>query len=119
MVNVTDNAAEQIKKSQVVAKCEGLPLRIAVVGGGCSGLEYGLGFDEKGAEDAEFNCNGIPVIIDPKTITKIKGLELDYVDDHQGASFVFRSPNAPQGHGHGGGGHGGHGGCGCGGGSSC
>lgn len=117
MVNVTDSAAEQIKKSQVVAKCEGLPLRIAVVGGGCSGLEYGLGFDEKGNEDAEFTCNGIPVIIDPKTITKIEGLELDYVDDQQGASFVFRSPNAPSGggHGHGGGG----GGCGCGGGGSC
>lgn len=117
MVNVTDSAAEQIKKSQIVAKCEGLPLRIAVVGGGCSGLEYGLGFDEKGNEDAEFTCNGIPVIIDPKTITKIEGLELDYVDDQQGASFVFRSPNATGGgHGHG---HGG-GGCGCGGGGgSC
>lgn len=115
MVNVTASAAEQIKKSQIVAKCEGLPLRIAVVGGGCSGFEYGLGFDEKGAEDAEFTCNGIPVIIDPKTIKNIKGLELDYVDDQQGASFVFRNPNAPGG-GHG---HGGGGGCGCGGGSSC
>ncbi len=110
MVNVSDSAAEQIKKSQVVAKCEGLPLRIALVGGGCSGPEYGLGFDEKGAEDAEFACNGIPVIIDPKTITKIEGLELDYVEDQQGASFVFRMPKAAHGHGHG------HGGCGCGGG---
>ncbi len=106
MVNVTAAAAEQIKKSQTAANCEGLPLRIAVVGGGCSGLQYRLGFDEKGEADSQFDCNGIAVIVDEHSLGKINGLKLDFVDDIQGSSFVFRNPNAS-------------GGCGCGKSFSC
>lgn len=106
MITVTPVAAEQIKKSAQNADCANLPLRIAVVSGGCSGNQYRLGFDEQGEGDTKFESNGINVIVDTGSLPLVKGLELDFVDDLQGSSFVFKNPNA-------------HGGCGCGKSFSC
>ena len=106
MITVTPVAAEQIKKSAQNADCAGLPLRIAVVSGGCSGHQYRLGFDEEGKEDTKFESNGINLIVDAGSLPLVKGLELDFVDDLQGSSFVFKNPNS-------------QGGCGCGKSFSC
>ncbi len=110
MITVTPAAAEQVRKSAVSADCVGLPLRIAVSGGGCSGNQYMLGFDEQKTEDVKFDSNRIIVIVDSGALPMVKDLELDYTDDTQGSVFVFNNPNAPS--------HS-HGGCGCSGSSGC
>jgi len=114
MITVTPSAAEQIQKSAVSAECVGLSLRIAVSGGGCcSEPEYLLGFDEEKEGDTRFDSNGVAVIVDPGSLPKIMELELDYVTDSEGSSFLFKNRTAPaHGGGHGGGGCQ-SGGCGC------
>jgi iron-sulfur cluster assembly protein len=118
MVTVTQEAAEMIKKSAEENDFKNMPLRIAVAAG-CHGLQYRLGFDEAGADDAKFESNGIAVVVATESVPLITGLELDFITDEDGAAFTFKNPNAApaveKGHGHG---HG-SGGCSCGGGGNC
>ncbi len=70
-------------------------LRIAAVGGGCSGLSYKLSVeDEPGASDYIFEENGLKVLLDMKSSLVLAGMELDYNDDLMNAGFSFKNPNA-------------------------
>ena len=72
-----------------------LKLRIFVSGGGCSGFKYGFTFDEQqDATDAVIEQDGIQVLIDAISINYLKGIEVDYVEDLNGAQFVIKNPNA-------------------------
>ena len=70
-------------------------LRIAIQGGGCSGFQYGLGFDTGAAEgDLEFEQHGVTVVVDPFSAPYLQGAEIDYVDSIQAAGFAVNNPNA-------------------------
>ncbi len=70
-------------------------LRIGVKGGGCSGLSYVLGFDEKpGEKDRVFQSEGVTVYIDPKSLFYLSGTVLDFSDGLNGKGFVFQNPHA-------------------------
>jgi iron-sulfur cluster insertion protein len=93
-VGLTDSAARRIA---YLASREPTPsmLRVAVLGGGCSGFQYNFDFDTKrNDDDLVIEKNGATVLIDSTSLEFIKGSEIDYVDEMVGASFQVRNPNA-------------------------
>jgi iron-sulfur cluster assembly protein len=73
----------------------GAGLRVSVVGGGCSGLQYSLGLDDAAtAEDTVYDCDGVAVFVDPASAPYLVGTRVDYVDGLHGAGFKFVNPNA-------------------------
>ena len=94
LMTVTESAAVKIK--QLMAEEEDVSvLRVAIQGGGCSGFQYGLGFDRGAVEgDHEFEMHGVQVVVDPFSAPYLQGAEVDYVDSIQAAGFAINNPNA-------------------------
>ena len=95
LVQITDKAASQIKN--IFHKDHPGPnmgLRLAVVGGGCSGLQYKIEFSPKREKDKIIALEEIEVLIDPKSSIYLKGIVLDFKDGLNGKGFVFNNPNA-------------------------
>ena len=69
-------------------------LRIGVKGGGCSGLSYVLGFDEKKATDVVHHVNGIEFIMEPAHEMYLYGMEIDWQGGLNSRGFTFKNPNA-------------------------
>ena len=69
-------------------------LRIGVKGGGCSGMTYILGFDQKQPDDKEFEVEGIRCIINPAHEMYLYGMEVDWQDGLNNRGFSFKNPNA-------------------------
>ena len=70
-------------------------LRMSVVGGGCSGLQYQLMFDDKvGDWDQTSEEHGVRVVVDSKSAVYLLGTKVDYVDDLNGAGFMLRPGRA-------------------------
>lgn len=94
-VNLTPKALEAVRK---MAAKEGLGadqgLRIAVVGGGCSGFQYALNFDQKKAGDVIAEFEGVTVLVDEISLPYIAGTTLDYVEGLHNAGFRFDNPRA-------------------------
>ncbi len=99
-VTLTDKAAEQLKaimNSEVESKnlTAGAALRLMVVGGGCSGFSYKMGFDESIKEDDHAEeIKGVKVLVDDKSVLYLEGVEIDFHDGLMGKGFVFNNPNA-------------------------
>jgi len=95
LVRVTASAA---KKVGTLLTRQGRPngvLRVAVVGGGCSGLQYKMDLQDGPANrDILVESAGIKVVVDPKSALYVSGSELDYVDALQGGGFKVKNPNA-------------------------
>ena len=73
---------------------DNLYLRVYVSGGGCSGLSYGMGFEEKVDEDdAVINKNGVQVIVDSYSQKYLKGANIDYIESLMGSGFKINNPN--------------------------
>lgn len=96
-VQLTERAAEQVKK---IKSDEGLGddvyLRVAVEGGGCSGLSYKLGFDEQGENDQFVESNGVQIVIDFRHKLYLDGIVVDYPDGLDARGFTFDNPNASE-----------------------
>ncbi len=96
LITLTESAA--IKVKQLIAEepdGEAAVLRVAIQGGGCSGFQYGLGFDRGAQEgDHEIQAHGVQVVVDPSSAPYLKGAEIDYVDSIQAAGFAINNPNA-------------------------
>jgi len=95
MVTVTETAAKKISDLRLE---EGKPewgLRIRIVGGGCSGMSYELGWDDTPVEgDNVVETNGVKVIVDSHSAPYLQGSEIDYVDNNMlGAGFAIKNPN--------------------------
>lgn len=91
MITVTPRAAEQILKSS-----GGAALRLAARLDDKGVLEYGMGFDEKAAEDLEVASNGVTVLVSPGSVELLTGATLDYVELNPGEwRFIFVNPNDP------------------------
>src|SRR6267154_831151 len=95
LVKLTANAA---KKVTTLLTRHGRPngvLRVAVVGGGCSGLQYKMDLQDGPANrDILVETGGVKVVVDPKSALYVTGSELDYVDALQDGGFKVHNPNA-------------------------
>jgi iron-sulfur cluster assembly accessory protein len=95
MVTLTEAAAKKVSDLRLE---EGKPewgLRIRLVGGGCSGMSYELGWEEQESEeDNVVESHGVKVFVDRRSAPYIAGSEIDYVDNNMlGAGFAINNPN--------------------------
>lgn len=98
MVQVSAQAVEHIKELRKKENVSGdKALRISIKEGGCSGFSYRLDFDDKtSSSDKLFNVNGIPLVIEGKSLLYIMGMTLDYEGGLNGKGFTFSNPNAKE-----------------------
>ena len=98
-IQVTETAAEQIKKAAVESKLENTALRIAATRNQDHSIHYGLGFDDVGSnkeKDHAFQSNGVEIIVADSSLELLKGTTLDYVElEPKQFHFVFLNPNDP------------------------
>jgi len=95
MVHVTEKAARHIKGLMERDGLAGHGLRVAVVGGGCSGLSYKLDFEkEPGEGDKVYEEHGVRIFLDGKSNIVLNGTTLDFSDGLNGTGFTFSNPNA-------------------------
>ena len=95
MITLTDNGAEKVREflaaQEAVAETAGL--RVGVRGGGCSGFQYALAFDEQRDGDTVFQDQGIRLLVDSPSLPYVRGSVIDFVDGLQGAGFKVDNPN--------------------------
>lgn len=92
-VSITDRAANKIKKVVAAENKDDQGLRVKVVGGGCSGLQYKLDFDNPRPGDRIFDKDGAKVIVDMKSLLYVNGTELDHKESLMESGFVLENPN--------------------------
>jgi iron-sulfur cluster insertion protein len=91
----TDAAARKVSDLILGEGNPKLMLRVYVLGGGCSGLQYGFEFDEQLQEgDTCVENQGVKLLVDPMSVQYLSGAEIDYREGLDGAQFVIRNPNA-------------------------
>lgn len=96
-ISLTERAAKQVREIKSNESLEeDLYLRVAVEGGGCSGLSYKLGFDYKSEDDKTFESEGIEIVIDPRHLMYLEGITIDYPDGLNARGFTFNNPNAEE-----------------------
>ena len=95
MITLTDKGAEKVQEflatQSAVAETAGL--RVGVRGGGCSGFQYALAFDEQREGDSVFTDKGIRLLVDNQSLPYVQGSTIDFVDGLQGAGFKVDNPN--------------------------
>jgi iron-sulfur cluster assembly protein len=95
MITITDRGAEKVH--EFLASQEGdvgaAGLRVGVRGGGCSGFQYQLAFDEQRENDAVFESHGLKLLVDNESLQFVRGSEIDYEESLQGAGFKVNNPN--------------------------
>lgn len=92
---LTERAARQVEKiKNEEGLDENLYLRVAVDGGGCSGLSYKLGLDYRTEKDKVFESYGVEIIVAPKHLMYLEGMQIDYPDGLDARGFTFDNPNA-------------------------
>ena len=95
LIKLTSSAG---KKVTALLTKQGRPtgvLRVSVIGGGCSGLQYKMDLqDAPAGRDILVESNGVRVVVDPKSALYVPGSELDYVDALQDGGFKVKNPNA-------------------------
>lgn len=96
MLIITDTAAHKIKEMLEEQENENLFLRIGVKGGGCSGLSYGMGFDQEVSEDEDmtFEQHGIKVVVTKDAAKMLEGVQIDFKQNMMGGGFTIDNPNA-------------------------
>jgi iron-sulfur cluster assembly accessory protein len=95
MITVSDEAAEKIRRLLQREGAPGRGLRVAVKGGGCSGFQYKLEFEEEAGDmDQVIESNGVRLFVDPKSSLYLSGVILRYDDGLMGAGFQVENPNA-------------------------
>jgi len=94
LVSLTPAAASKIREL-MAEEMDVSVLRVAIEGGGCSGFQYGLGFDRGAQEgDHEFECEGVKVVVDPFSAPYLRGARVDYLETIQESGFKIDNPNA-------------------------
>lgn len=94
-VTLTKRAARQVERIKAEEGLdENLYLRVAVDGGGCSGLSYKLGLDYRNDDDTTFESHGVEIIVAKKHLMYLEGMEIDYPDGLDARGFTFDNPNA-------------------------
>ncbi len=96
LVTITDRAIEKARELLIEKELPDGALRVFVVGGGCSGYQYGMAL-AKGpeADDTEIRvADGVRILVDPESAGLLRGAEVDYVDDLMKSGFTIYNPNA-------------------------
>ena len=97
VISVTESAAQQIKSlSEGNPEHAGKHLRVYVEQGGCSGMQYGMVFDEKRADDSITEIHGVSVLVDAFSAGHLQGSVLDFNDSLSGGGFKISNPKARQ-----------------------
>jgi iron-sulfur cluster assembly protein len=95
MIKISDTASGKIKELIAAEETPNLFLRLGVKGGGCSGLSYSMGFDDKEHDNDVFmHINGLKVVVDTESLKVLNGIEIDYKDTGMGGGFTIHNPNA-------------------------
>jgi iron-sulfur cluster assembly accessory protein len=95
MIQVTPAAVSKVKELLRADKKEGCGLRVAIQGGGCSGFEYRLTFeDTQNENDQILEVDGLKVYVDAMSGMYLDGANIDYVDGLDGSGFKIDNPNA-------------------------
>ncbi len=95
IVTVTDKAAEKAKALLAERNVVGGALRVFVVGGGCSGYQYGMAIARQQEEgDIAIEVNGVTILVDEESAPLMEGAEVDYVEDLMKSGFTIFNPNA-------------------------
>ena len=94
-ISLTASAIAKVKETMAQQNPVPAGLRVGVVGGGCSGFSYRMGFDKtfNDQSDSVFEFEGLKVFIDKQSLLYMDGSEVDYVDGLHGAGFKFNNPN--------------------------
>jgi iron-sulfur cluster assembly protein len=95
MITLTDKGAEKVREfldsQSAVADAAGL--RVGVRGGGCSGFQYALAFDQQRDGDTVIEDKGIRLLVDTQSLPYVSGSTIDFVESLQGAGFKVDNPN--------------------------
>ncbi len=95
MIQVTTAAVTKVKELLAVENRQGMGLRVAVQGGGCSGFQYRLTFeDTQNENDHVLEVDGLKVYVDAMSGMYLEGANIDYVDGLEGSGFKIDNPNA-------------------------
>lgn len=95
IVNLTDNAAVRVKRLIAEKGLDGYGLRVFVGGGGCSGLQYGMAFENEEQEgDFVMKFDGVKVMVDSMSSQYLMGAQVDYIENLMGGGFKIENPNA-------------------------
>src|SRR3954453_6631113 len=95
MITISDKGAEKVREflASQGTDVSSAGLRVGVRGGGCSGFQYNLAFDEQREGDAVFEDHGLKLLVDRASLPYVSGSIIDYVDSLQGAGFQVNNPN--------------------------
>jgi iron-sulfur cluster assembly protein len=94
MIQLTPTAVSKVQEILTAQEPQPAGLRIAVVGGGCSGFSYSMAFENNpGMLDKTYNFEGLKVFIDQASLLYLDGAEVDYVETLEGSGFKFNNPN--------------------------
>ena len=94
MVQLTEVAAGKVK--EIISQQSPAPsvLRVAVVGGGCSGFSYHMAFDnQENPSDNVYEFEGVKLYVDQMSEMYLDGVQIDYIETLEGAGFKFNNPN--------------------------
>ncbi len=95
VLTVTPAAVNVIQSLLEQRSIPGYALRVFVSGGGCSGLQYGMAFEEAPRDfDAVVDVDGVRLVVDPTSLMYLEGATIDYVDSLMGGGFRIENPNA-------------------------
>ena len=94
MITLTARAADKIRQLRKAQAAEGRSLRLFTETGGCSGMQYGMSFDEPKDGDSAGESEGIAVVIDPASLPHLQGCQVDFDDGLHGKGFEITNPNA-------------------------
>src|SRR5205823_7765249 len=95
MITLTETGAEKVREFLAAqgADIQTAGLGVGVRGGGCSGFQYNLAFDQERDGDAVFEDHGLKIVVDRTSLPYVTGSIIDYVDSMQGAGFQVNNPN--------------------------
>jgi len=96
ILSVTPSAVEVIRNLLQQRNIPNHSLRVFVSGGGCSGMQYGLVFDEKRDDDFSAQFHGVSVLVDPFSANYLRGSVVDFSEELTGGGFKISNPNARQ-----------------------
>jgi iron-sulfur cluster assembly accessory protein len=94
MVQITPTAVSKVREILEAQNPKPAGLRLAVVGGGCSGFSYSMAFENKPSMlDKTYDYEGLKVYVDQASMLYLEGAEVDYVETLEGSGFKFNNPN--------------------------
>ncbi|MHB8242579.1 MAG: HesB/IscA family protein [Solirubrobacteraceae bacterium] len=95
MIEITDKGAQKVHEflASQQADVTTAGLRVGVRGGGCSGFQYQLAFDEQRDSDVVFESHGLKLLVDGESLQFVRGSTIDYEESLQGAGFKVNNPN--------------------------